>query len=338
MQRYQHLFLLESQRLLEQAVQLPLHAQMAEGFRAALARVCKIIESHKDFRAEQIDERRARSPFQSFLQDFCAKHHLFLTPVTLLGRAAQYVYGDPMFISRMTAPLEDTNKFPRNVTFLNQIKQDYVLARYFLVQSQYRSSVIDGVDDGVTLYYPLDYSLDGAYVQLLKTSLRLALDLLDKIGYFIRDYCAIRSLSPDHVTFRNVFSASSDCNVLRPELQRVRNNPYIYALFDLAHDLRRDGYYSPIYEKRNALTHRFLVVHDMIVSDENPDIPRVHLNDFREECILAMQIARTAVMSLILFVDSAESGQSSDRALPLPPALPVDGISLWKPVAGQGRD
>lgn len=335
MRGYRHLFLEESRQLLEQATKVPLYPQMAEAFRADLKRISQIIDAHEHFQVEKNNERQPKSKFQKFFQNFCVRHRLFLTPALLLGMTKHSVYADPMFISQMVAPLDDKGKFPRYVTFLNQIKQDYVLARYFLVQSQYKSDVIDEVDDGVALYYPLDYSFDGAYIHLLKTSMRLALDVLDKIAYFIRDYCNVSSLADDKVNFRNVFSARSDPDLLRGELQQFKSNPFIFAIFDLARELAQGGFYSQIYEKRNALTHRFLVVHDMIVSDENPDIPRVSLNEFQKECIIAMQIARAAVMYLILLVDSEESAQTSDKTMPLPPALPVDDVLRWKPIAGE---
>ncbi len=334
MRGYRHLFLLESKSLLESALRTSLHVQMTESFRADLERITRIIDSHKDLQAEQISETKPRSPFQAFLHDFCTKHHLFLTPTTFLSARGSTVHGDPMFISQMTAPLNDKGKFSRYITFMNQIKQDYVLTRYFLVQSQYQSDIVDTIDEGVSLYYPLDYSLDGAYIHLLKTSLRLALDVLDKIANFIRDYCSV-ALQDDQVNFRNVFSSSASPDLLRPELQQFSRNRLIFALFDLSRDLSKDGYYASVYKRRNVLTHRFLVVHDMIVSDENADIPRVHLNEFRKECITAMQIARAAVMYLILFVDAEELKHPSGGVFPMPAALPIDHVLRWKPAAGE---
>ena len=87
-----------------------------------------------------------------------------------------------MFISTIIVPLNDDITINRYITFLNQIKQDFVLARHFLIQSHYRSDIVDTIDKDVILYDPLDYSIHNAYIQFLKMSLKLTVDTFDKIG------------------------------------------------------------------------------------------------------------------------------------------------------------
>ena len=103
---------------------------------------------------------------------------------------------------------------------------------------------------------------------------------------------------------------------------------------DLAIDLSRNknGEYAYIYEHRNALTHRYLVIHDMILSDQTQDdIPRIHLNEFLNEVIFAMQITRAAVMYLIMFVDSEENKKIKRIPYGSIYIPPVDGVFRWTP-------
>ena len=47
----------------------------------------------------------------------------------------------------------------------------------------------------------------------------------------------------------------------------------------------------------------FCPTRDMILSRNDSDIPRIYLSDLLNECIQTMQIARAAVIYLILMVD-----------------------------------
>ncbi len=331
-----HTFLLEAHRLLDAALKQPLNEHAKRAFRRHHDQLERVMNAHSDMKPEEGEQNQPTSRFHGFLCDFCVKHGLFLTPTTFIGDKQSVVRGDPMFISQMVASLEDDEKFDRIITFLNQIKQDYVMARYLLVQSQYRSEVADIIDHNVSLYYPLDYSLHSAYIQMLKTSLRLAVDVLDKIAYFVRDYCGVRSLSDEGVSFRNVFSTKESPLDLRPELAAKRS-VFLWALLDLSLDVRKGGYYDFIYERRNALTHRFLVVHDMLLSRQtNREIPRVLLSKFTDECIAAMQTARAAVIYLMLFVES-EEGRAMQKSGPVGPiaGVPVDDVFRWRPDRGE---
>jgi hypothetical protein len=158
----------------------------------------------------------------------------------------------------MYAPLSEPHRVDRYITFLNEIKQDYALGRFLLVQSQYRAEYIDVVDEGVSLFYPLDYSVQSAYVQLLKAAKKQAIAVLDKVAYFIYDYCNLKTPASDRVTFRQLWGGN---NKIRKDLQPFAS-PHLFALFGLAEDVSKRGDWKLIYEHRDALTHRFLVMHE----------------------------------------------------------------------------
>ena len=103
------------------------------------------------------------------------------------------------------AKIDDVEKFDRYTIFFNQIKQDYIFARYLLVQSQYKSSFAEIIDYDVEYYYPQDYSIYSSYIEMMKISYRIALDTLDKIAYFIKDYCELNDIKPHLVDFKNIF-------------------------------------------------------------------------------------------------------------------------------------
>jgi hypothetical protein len=328
---YTHTFYLEAYRLLNAAIKEPVYETARNSFNYHREFLEKIIEQHHGMKPEKIRNSKPINNFHRFLRDFCYINGLFLSPTSLIGLRKRVIFGDPLYISRMQAPINDDSKFDRYITFLNQIKQDYILARYLLVQSQYESELIESIDQNVILYYPLDYSLNSSYIQMLTASFRLAVDVLDKIASFVYDYYHINSLPKTDVYFRSLFSKDYSSYTLRPELSN-KKNPYLFALFDLSIDLHKKGDYDFINDRRNALTHRFLVIHDIVIDHaNNPDIPRIILDDFINECIQTMQITRAAVMYLIMMVDYEEnSKRNRDKAIPII-GTKVDSVFRWVP-------
>jgi tetratricopeptide (TPR) repeat protein len=329
-----HALFLETLRLVTMALNGRLDKPAAQAFVKCRDRISHIVNQHDSMQAEEVAYTPPVSPFHQFLREFCIRHNLYLTPSAFLSDRKHIVHGDPMFISKITAPLADERKFDRYITFLNQIKEDYVSARFFLIQSQFPSNAIDVIDIDVTLYYPLDYSMHGAYLQLLKMSMKLAMDLLDKIAVFVLDYCSVKSLPIHNTYFSNLWFEQNSPDHLRAELA-ARENPFLYALSDLASDLAKGGSYEVLNQHRNALTHRYLAVHDMVIHTEaNMDIPRITVRQLFENCVLAMKVARASVMYLIMFVEVEE------RKLRRPDEIygpifgtPVDQLFRWHPRA-----
>lgn len=329
MHGHTHLFYLESLFLLKKALEQPLTPEAGATFTRKLEQLKGILKDHGEMRPEEVKSLQPTSAFHHFLCEFCSKHGLFLNPVTFLGTGKRSNYGDPMFIARMYAPIEDKNKFDRYVTYLNEIKQDFVLGRYMLVQSQYESDEIDAIDEGVSLFYPLDYSLHSSYVQLLKTAMRLGIAVLDKVAYFIYDYCKLNTPQPERIDFRNIWGNDK----MRGDLAKFAS-PHLFALFGLANDVSKKRDWSTIYDHRHALTHRFLVVHDFQRFDQNnDDIPRVNLDEFLNDVIRTFKIARAAITYLILFVEYQEhvESQKNNGITPKIYATPVDSVFRYRP-------
>ena len=330
MQKYRHNFYQESLFLLKETSKTKLSNNQQSVFSSYLVKVESIINSHKEFNIEEIRNKKPRSKFHNFYLNFCERNQLFLTPTTVIGEKKQHIQGDPFFISEVFAPINDVELTDKYITFLNQIKQDYILARHLLVQSQFRSPVYEAIDNEVTLYYPLDYSANGSYIQLLKSAYKLAIDVLDKIAFFIKDYFNVISIKEVDVNFRKIFTSDPTAFELRPELVE-KKNPYLFGLFDLSIDLRKGGDYEGIYLTRNLLTHRFLVI-QLFAIETNSKIPTIDVDKFIKDCISVMKLARAALLYLILMVDYQEK-KERDYSKPYftIPSDIVDDIFRWKP-------
>ena len=334
-----HRFFLEIHNLLESALSVTEDPYLRPYFDRYMKEIDAIMDMHKgEIALEEVTCPEPITNFHRFLQSFCAKHKLFLTPAVLLQGGSITVCEDPWFVNQMIYPPEEHDRIDKYITFMNQIKEDYILSRYLLAQSQYRMKDIDSVDIGVTLYYPLDYSIYGVYIQLLKAAFKIGVDTLDKIAFFVRDYFGVDEVPENKTSFRNIFSSRKFPLQLRPQLATHKNR-YLLALLDLSLDLRNDGRLSFIYEIRNALTHRFLVIHDIVFDEDEDDrIHRVRLSEFIDQTIIVMQTVRSAFMYLVMAIETEEQEKGSsvsEQTLFEIRGIPVDERVRWRPPAGE---
>ncbi|MEI9803514.1 MAG: LA2681 family HEPN domain-containing protein [Pseudolabrys sp.] len=106
---------------------------------------------------------------------------LFLTPLNDLGYhsiAACDTFTLPSFVTAINEP-------PTWIGFFNQMKQEYVSARWMLYEGM-QVSAPHFSDKNVTLYNTLDYPSYSLAVERTKSAFRTAYSLFDKIGFFLK--------------------------------------------------------------------------------------------------------------------------------------------------------
>ena len=202
---YKNPILLEAVHLYKTALaQTDLPTDALAGFAHGLAIVQSELKSHTLPDSLMFGGIQPRNRFQRHLCEFLSKHNLFLSPVSFVGEERRPFFGDPMYILGVPYDEQDDMKLRRSMRFLNEIKNDFALGRYQLFQSQYQSAIIDAVDEGIGYFRTYDCARYGIYVQLLKSALMQAIAVLDKVAYFIYDYCGMSKPDPDKVSFRTI--------------------------------------------------------------------------------------------------------------------------------------
>ena len=172
---------------------------------------------------------------------------------------------DPIFI-RLSLPIDDKTTFFKLAKSINQIKEDYAVARLLLVQSQFRRDDMDSISKRTTFVNtPDSHSLSNIYVGLLKSSFKDAYNILDKIARFINEYFV--SGIPDneniYITQRKLWKDEIIKNKWKIKLEiKDSKNASLYALYDLALDFNpKTGYYTNLRRMRNKLVHEKLIIH-----------------------------------------------------------------------------
>lgn len=252
---------------------------------------------------------------------------LFLNPLNDLGQS-WVAARDSLTLPAMVAPLGEG---PKYAGFFNQMKQEFVSARYLL----YEAEIAEGVhfaDRNVLLFNTLDYPAYSLATEKLKCAFRVSYSLLDKIAYFLNDYLSLGI--PDHrVSFRSLWYEQGDRRKrIRPDLRQRENWP-LRGLFWLSKDLSEDapGFREALEPDaqdiaviRNHLEHKYLKLHDDMWpgDDDGQELPShltdslaksMHRSDFALKTLRLMSAARAALGYLSLAVCREELSRECSR-------------------------
>ncbi len=251
------------------------------------------------------------SKFEKFYVEYCIQERLFLN-FHIHQRHSRAAIIDPIFISMIT-PVDDNVRFYDLAKRINQIKENFVVARLILVESQYGKKAYDNISKRTTYVDSLDYSRFDIYGGLLKSAYELSYNVLDKIGCFINDYCEL-GVKEEKVHFTSIWQEG---NQMRNKLLNTKNVS-LYALYDIYRDFK-SGYNEQIRQIRHALTHRRLIVYDLLRPGQQLDPSYEILYDsLVEQTTKLMRLTRAAIIYLINFVNENEKKKVKDKEVVVP--------------------
>lgn len=208
-----------------------------------------------------------RSKGERAYRSWCLERRLFLTPLNDLGPypiAARDILTLPNLVLGVREP-------PTLIAFFNQLKQEYVAARYLYYEGT-REQKPHFADRGVLLYDTLDYPAYSLAVERVKAAYRTAYSLFDKLAFFINAYWRL-GMEERSINFRSVWYTTpkkGKPRTLRDCFIGYENWP-LRGLFWLSKDLlEKDTELADTMEPdaealntiRNHLEHKYLKVHD----------------------------------------------------------------------------
>jgi hypothetical protein len=254
---------------------------------------------------------KGKSKFEQYLIEFCLQNNLYLN-ICNFCKKCNAAIGDTATMKSMIVPAKE-NSYLVLSSYLNEIKQDYVIARMLLVLSRYPDLNLDFFDKYVTIINTLDSSINNVYVQLTKTSFKTFFDILDKIAFFINDYLKL-SIRESYINFSNIWYQDKTRTEIKQKILLTKNDS-LNALYDIHKDLDY-GTWRTKKEVRNALTHRFVKIkvcpekeNDRIMSEET----------LVEQTLELAKIVRNSLIYLLQFVHVEEMKKSTKiKGLTLP--------------------
>ncbi len=297
---HQGTFSLEAYTLLTDALKQGVYPQAALSFEQSIKIIEKEFPKISSWNPSGYPgyKSKARSSFEKFLTEFCLQNKLYLN-VCFFCQKCDAAIGDTAIIRAMIVKAQD-DAYLTLSSYLNQIKQDYVTARFLLILSRYEKLNLDFVDKRVTIIDTLDYSLHNIYIQLVKTAFKTFYDILDKIAFFINDYLKL-GIPDREIDFTKVWY-SDNKKTIRTKIADT-NNLSLNALFDIHRELDY-GEKNELKRTRNALTHRFVNIRAVQESENDENMTESTLI---LRTIELAKIVRNSVMYLLHFVNLEET-------------------------------
>ena len=270
-------------------------------------------------------ERRYRS--------WCLAQRLFINPLNDLG-ALSIAAQDVLTLPSLTVSTATGGAVPEVIGFFNQMKQEFVSARYLYYEGLHAKGVHFS-DHDVRLYNTLDYPAYSLAAEKMRASFRLAYSLFDKISFFLNHHLQLGH-KPKNVSFRSVWyePKGSPPLPLLAKFASYQNWP-LRGLFWLSKDLFEDDFKSVtepdaelLNEMRNHLEHKYLQLHQEIVTPGSPSLGySIYKGDFAARTLRLLKLSRAAMIYLSLGVWREERKRNRDTGRKTTLSMPLD---VWE--------
>lgn len=234
---------------------------------------------------------------------------------------------DPLFFRKLNAGIDDEEqeRVKSLVDAFNSIKQAYVSARYLTWLAGGDGAPLrdelDAVRNRVAFLDTLEYARFGVRTGIAVHAFTAATNVLDQVAGFVHLYFGTGRVRD--VYFRTLARRRGKPAVdaeLAARLQPQSFNRGLLALCDLAADLEQETPLAQLLERRHTATHRFLVIHEMLLGEETGDwLERVEWRTLRDQSVAQLQIARAALVYLARLIDINEAQVAQGEKRPQMP-------------------
>lgn len=233
---------------------------------------------------------------------------------------------------------------PRPIGFFNQLKQEFVSARWTLYEGLTSQGVHFSNRD-VLMYDTLDYPAYSLATERIRSAFRTAYSLLDKTAFFIDAYWELGK-KPSQLSFRTVWYKEGR-KALTDRFSAYANWP-LRGLFWLSKELFDENLKTStaadareLHDLRNQLEHRYIQAHSgwawpALVPDRDAVAEageHLSTDELAAKATRVIKLARTALIHLSLAVAREEEIREADRGGGLTGAMP-----LWPMSEGRKRE
>ncbi len=229
-------------------------------------------------------------------KNWCSKKQLSLNYINVICKQGNV---DNLHIPNMGIGYFQEDQKMTYYSWFNTIKQEYNLSRYFLYQEDtitYEGSFHESQGYNL-LINTLDYPALGYKTELIKSALKTAYGVLDKIGLFCSHFFKVKA-QPSKIDFNKWYKDV--------EMQIALESPF-KALYWLSQDFdMNNGYLKKIRRIRNVIEHRYVRVlefYDIPISQELDDKEKCEYNiqyeDLRLVAYETLKLTRSAIFYMV---------------------------------------
>ena len=279
-----------------------------------------------------------RSKVERAYRLWCLKRRLFLNPLNELG-AHSTAASDSIVLPPIRERFDerpDVVTPPPAIGFFNQMKQEYVSARFMLYEGLHDARVHFS-DREVQLFDTLDYPLHGLAAERIRTAFRIAYSLLDKVAFLVDHYWKLGKI-PDRINFKNVWTVEGKPRLL-DRFKAYENWP-LRGLYWLSKELFDDELKRTtgadareLHDIRNALKHKYLQVHEgwawqLLQPRSSAEGLGLSIDSdlLEAKALRVMKMARTALIQLALAIGVEERNRKQADPETIIGSMPLFGL------------
>ena len=260
---------------------------------------------------------------------WCSENKLFINPLNDV-LIESVVANDYLFTPSMVLKVDEK---PIYQSMFNQLKQEYVSARFLFYESLL-SSEIHFSDKEVTLMDTLDYSVYSLSLEKAKIAFRICYSIFDKISYFLNLYLGLENI-PSKVSFRKIWFKNLYKNQGLNEIVSNSENWALRGLFWLSKDLYEKDFDVIIEPEakelaniRNYIEHKSFKIVDSFNSKWTQETETYEIDRglFEDKTFKILKLSRSALMYLSFLIYEEESKRQKNRGDGL--IMPVEFIKL----------
>ena len=247
-------------------------------------------------------------------RSWCLENHLFLTPLNDVIECESAFAHDPLTITRYTESvkieelsLERKTNPPRWFAMLNQLKEEYIYARYLCYDGSEKIKELHYADKNVKLtlsdFNYVNYSIR---LEQIKSAFKILFSVFDKVAFFVNDFW--------NIGYRE---RQADAHRVFLSDKLPKTNIALNALYWSYTEFIKDFWPSEdasernLYILRNALEHKFVKIHEypndykLVIDDDR--FYHISEQSLIEQCIRLIELARECIMYLVYAIDIEES-------------------------------
>lgn len=246
---------------------------------------------------------------ESKYRRWCLENHLFLNPLNELQELESAFAHDPLTITKIIEKEPDKSaKPPRWFAMLNQLKEEFVYARYLCYSNDESSNKTHIADKEVALSLgSFDYASYSIRIEQIKSAFRLLYSMLDQICYFANDYWEL-GFSERYADAWHVVKAEN-----YPYDNPIMTSLYLVLseFFDV-YDNDEGPAEKNLCTLRNALEHKFVKVLNLgediktlTIKDDN--FYHVTEDKLKENALRLLRLVREALIYLVYAIGYNET-------------------------------
>ena len=259
---------------------------------------------------------------------WCLHHHLFLNPLNDLPHEYSCFATDSLQLPDMITPIEQMEP-PTYFAMFNQLKQEYIYARYLCYEAFYEREVPHFADKETCLVNLYDYPQYSIRIEGLKTAFRQLYSIFDKVAFFVNEYWELGIHERD-INYRTIWlSGYGDKkkhyeykNILMPDDNiALKSMFWIYNEFNKRFGDANTPYAKNIQVLRNALEHKFVKVYNGFLYEDKQGEQKIGEDSFyhiTEGSLLRytmdlLEIVREWLIDLTMAVHIEEIRRGEDK-------------------------